>query len=274
MPPIYTGPTKVSLPGIDKVYYGQDLVYKKDHADYLTFTALASGSTVYLANTSNTPDCEYSFDGGEHWNAFPTSTSSKITLSDVGQSIIVRGDNPTGFSKANNNYSRFAMTGSIGASGSVMSLIDGTGETDAIPCDYCFSNLFYSNSSLVAAPEFPAMHLAQYCYQNALAGTRITASPELPATELAVGCYHSMLYNNSALTVPPVLPATELVNYCYMYMMRSTSVKVGYSSTYTGGTLFFTCPSLTGLTQPVFSMFTGTKGTTSNPTAGQAWYYI
>ena len=153
-------------------------------ANYLTFAAEEDGSTFGILNKNNNPDVQYSLDGGETWTALVEGDA--ITLVHKGDKALLRGNNPEGFSKGYNKYSSFTMTGKIVASGSVMSLIDGTGETLVVPADYCFYSLFEGCTSLTQAPELSAMTLADYCYYEMFKGcTRLTQAPELPATTLA-----------------------------------------------------------------------------------------
>ena len=217
--------------------------------NYLTFTADAESSVYLQNNGSNNPNCEYSFNGTD-WITMPTTDADKVVIP-VGEKIFVRGNNPSGFSSSGSNYSCFEMTGSISASGSVMSLIDGTGETTTIPSNYCFFYMFNGCSSLTTAPELPATTLADscyddmfqncsalttgpsilpaatlapYCYGNMFRGcTSLTTAPKLPATTLADSCYASMFYGCSSLVTAPELPATTLAPGCYRYMFYSCS---------------------------------------------------
>ena len=188
--------------------------------NYLTFTA-DTESSVYLQNNgSNSPNCEYSFNGVD-WITIPTTDTDKVTIP-VGEKIFVRGNNPSGFSTGYSNYSEFVMTGSISASGSVMSLIDGTGDTTTIPCNFCFAYLFSSCNSLITAPELPAMNLTAWCYISMFGNcTALTIAPELPATTLASSCYSGMFMYCETLTAAPELPATTLVSSCYSYMFQN-----------------------------------------------------
>ncbi|MBR6112655.1 MAG: leucine-rich repeat protein, partial [Paludibacteraceae bacterium] len=188
-------------------------------ANYLTFAAEEDGSTFGILNKNNNPDVQYSLDGGETWTALVEGDA--ITLVNKGDKALLRGDNPEGFSKRSNKYSSFTMTGKIAASGSVMSLIDGTGETLVVPADYCFYSLFKGCTSLTQAPELPATTLANYCYQYMFEGcTSLTQAPELPATTLADYCYSYMFEGCTSLTQASELPATTLANYCYQYMFE------------------------------------------------------
>jgi len=80
------------------------------------------------------------------------------------------------------------MTGSIAASGNIMSLIDnGACNTTVIPNDYCFFMLFDSCNSLTKGPLLPAKVLKPYCYKYLFFYcTGLTTPSELPAEILAV----------------------------------------------------------------------------------------
>ncbi len=195
-------------------------------ANYLTFAAEEDGSTFGIKNEGgNNPDVQYSLDGGETWTAL--AAGDTITLAHKGDKALLRGDNPEGFSKGSNKYSSFTMTGKIAASGSVMSLIDGTDETLVVPADYCFYSLFKGCTSLTQAPELPATTLADGCYNGMFSGcTSLTQAPELPAMTLPAGsnfengCYGGMFSRCTSLTQAPELPATTLADYCYSYMFE------------------------------------------------------
>jgi len=86
----------------------------------LKFTSTGN-STISLSNVGgNMPDMKYSLDDGKTWTQWDYSS---ISLSN-GQSVIMKGDNPNGFSGGSSKYSTFVMTGSLAASGNIMSLID------------------------------------------------------------------------------------------------------------------------------------------------------
>lgn len=84
----------------------------------------------------------------------------------------------------------------------------------------CYSNMFYSCSSLITAPSIlPATTLIGDCYRSMFDRcSSLTTAPELPATSLATNCYRSMFYNCTSLTTAPELPATSLLSSCYQYM--------------------------------------------------------
>ena len=200
--------------------------------NYLTFTAEEDGSTFGIVNNGkNNPDIQYSLDGGETWTAL--AAGDTITLAHKGEKALLRGDNPEGFSKDYEIYSSFTMTGKIAASGSVMSLIDNTGETLVVPAAACFCKLFYGCTSLTQAPELPATTLAGDCYLGMFRGcTSLTQAPALPATTLAEGCCARMFDGCTSLTQAPELPATTLLESCYAYMFSGctslSEIKVSF----------------------------------------------
>ena len=190
IPVIENGPEPVSYPGLKFTSKGSSTVSMKKGV---------SGS----GSTTNAPKVElkYSLDNGKTWTQWDFSS---ISLKD-GQTVCFKGKN-TNFGSYfagafHKNY--FVMTGSIAASGNIMSIIDdGACTTKIIPADYCFYGLFDGCTSL-------------------------TTAPELPATTLKVRCYWTMFTNCTSLTTAPELPATTLQNYCYAYMF-SKCTKINY----------------------------------------------
>ena len=183
----------------------------------LCFTAVKADSKIWVKHSSgNNPDIQYSVDRGETW--IPLQEGDTVTLSNMGDRVYVKGDNPDGFYKT--GYTSFGMSGKIEASGSVMSLIDGVGETDVIPCDSCFYRLFnLCQDALVKAPELPATTLTPSCYQFMFTNcTSLKEAPQLPATVMKDGCYNSMFWMCTSLERAPELPATQLATCCYTNM--------------------------------------------------------
>ena len=215
------------------VYYYTAIYDEEEEEDpapgkWLCFTAEKDGSRVWYENINNNPDVQYSLDDGQTWTQWNDSTP--ITLKKVGDKIYVRGVNPDGFSHTGLTaaatrtskefrHTSFRMTGSIAASGSVMSLIDGEGETDVIPCEFCFSYLFREQDSLTKAPRLPAKTLKDHCYLGMFRNcTNLTQAPKLPATQLSTGCYAGMFLYCKSLSQAPALPATQLEPNCYNTM--------------------------------------------------------
>ena len=219
-----------------------------DLVNVLSFTAVEPDSKVWYWNLKeNHPDIQYSLDLGKTWVQWEVGDT--VDLSRVGDRVYVRGNNPQGFShgeKFVQKTTSFGMSGGISASGSVMSLIDGVGETTVIPCDSCFYGLFSSCvalrnaprlpattlagscymamfsgcTNLQEAPELPATEMADFCYSHMFYDTRITTPPALPARKLAYGCYSGMFFRCLELTSMPKLPATELAPVCYISMFE------------------------------------------------------
>lgn len=217
--------------------------------DYLKFTAEADNSTIVLNSVSN-PDIKYSLNDGE-WTQWDYSA---ITLN-TGDTVRMKGNNSNGFSFSTSSYNRFKMTGKIGASGNIMSLLyedDFEGKL-TIPCDYCFNNLFRNCTALTTAPELPATTLTNGCYFSMfLYCTSLTTAPELPATTLTENCYERMLRHCTSLTTAPELPSTTLAYSCYNNMFAecaslTTAPKLPATTldSYCYCAMFMDCTSLT-----------------------------
>ena len=139
--------------------------------------------------------------------------------------------------------------------------------------DDCYNSMFKGCTSLTTAPELPATTLAGSCYFQMFEGcTSLTTAPSLPATTLAGSCYSYMFQGCTKLTTAPSLPATTLADYCYRTMFYGcTNLKVNQNGS---GNKIFTCPSTSGLTDPVYGMFTGTGGSfRGDPTQGNTYNY-
>ena len=144
--------------------------------NYLCFTANTANSTVELVKNGKAYNVimQYSTDEGESWQTidFATETTTgTITLEKANDKVYFRNTSQasevSGFSKDYKdgyNYYQFVMSGSIAASGNVMSLVDSEVETTTIPNDYCFAYLFKDCKALVSAPELPATTLRNKCY--------------------------------------------------------------------------------------------------------------
>ena len=198
----------------------------------LTLTALTAGSKVTLKKVGSPPAVSLEYSTGGAWSTYTIGT--EITLTSAGDYIKFRGDNDT-FSTTANDYYQFVMSGTIGASGNVMSLVDSTCKLLTIPCDYCFRYLFRSCTSLTTAPELPATTLAEQCYFAMFHScTSLTTAPALPATTLTINCYAYMFYSCTSLTTASALPATTLAAYCYSTMFRGctklSSIEVSFTS--------------------------------------------
>jgi hypothetical protein len=214
------------------IYYYTAQYEKKDvpaSGNWLCLTAEERNSYVLCRNNgSNEPDVQYSRDGVT-WEKMEPLVP--VTLDEVGDKIYLRGFNPDGFSHGSDEpyniagtvqgkYTTFHVIGSVAASGSVMSLIDGEGTSTTIPCAGCFSYLFRS-ANITSAPELPATELKEACYWGMFNSSYIKEAPELPAIELADYCYTAMFDNCRELTQIPELKATTMKDHCYSRMFQS-----------------------------------------------------
>lgn len=198
--------------------------------NYLCFTANVDNSSVGLqvigygdTLSGIEADVQFSLDGGVTWSAVYPQIAAPLNK---GDKIYLKGNNPKGFS-SDGRWNQFFMTGSVSASGSVMSLIDGTGDTKVVPNTQCFVRLFMGCKSLTTAPELTAMTLAEGCYSDMFCQcSSLTQAPVLPAMSLSKDCYLNMFSHCVSLSVAPELPATTLAENCYYYMFNGcTSLK-------------------------------------------------
>lgn len=206
-------------------------VIENEEELYLCFTANTAGSTVstsvFFGTLGRIPSLEWSYDG-ENWNPFIIGDTI-VVLENKKDKVYLRGDNNYFSGYGFNEHDiydctiiNFSLTGSIAASGNIMSLVDKSLQSKTIPCDYCFTNLFLLCSSLTRAPVLPAINLTNNCYDSMFTGCfNLAKAPELPATKLADHCYYNMFANCRNLIEVPSLPATTLKDYCYCNMFTN-----------------------------------------------------
>ena len=226
---------------------------QEDVYEYLCFTAEEDSATIKIRLTNDTdsvPNFQYSYDG-KTWCDYVLN-NTVVTLDKIGDKVYFIGDNPNGFNHpADYSYIKFEIYDKkVAASGNIMSLIDPTCETNALPCRSCFYGLFYKAKitappvlpattltdhcyaqmfsdcyELKTAPELPATTLADYCYANMFVRCyELKTAPKLPATTLATDCYTYMFERCSGLTIPPELPATTLAIGCYHSMFENSAI--------------------------------------------------
>ena len=273
--------------------------------DYMYFEAAQANSTVSMMSTLATaPDLEYSTDGEtwqvwQHTTAEGTHTFDTLTLTNIGDRVYLRGENPNGFLDIQNvAFSLFSMTGKIAAHGNAQSLVDGDTPTLVAKTMPMFSDMAAigePNDVLVSAPSLPATTLAERCYNGMFSGcTGLTQAPSLPATTLAEGCYYAMFSDCTGLTNAPSLPATTLAERCYSVMFgdctgltqtpslpATTLAEHCYNGMFSGCTGLTQAPSLpaTTLAEECYtSMFYGCTGLTQAPslpatTLAEGCYY-
>ena len=187
--------------------------------DYLCFTS--TGDSTIKMEQVGTPGLsaykviKYKLNDGQ-WQNWDLSA---VTLAD-GDKMYVKSDDQIRVSEGTEIYKKFRMTGSIAASGNIMSLLN---FSDALT-DYAFYHLFVFCPSLTTAPELPSTKLVDHCYSHMFANCySLTTAPVLPATKLANFCYDSMFWGCSSLVQAPELPAATLVHACYGWMFNGCS---------------------------------------------------
>ena len=183
--------------------------------DYLCFTSTGD-STVAIeqygtpTDISNGKVIQYKLNDGQ-WQTWDLSA---VTLHD-GDKMYLKSDDEIPISESTNIFKQFAMTGSIAASGNIMSLLN----FSTTLTDHAFYNLFSYCASLTTAPELPATTLGESCYNYIFYEcTSLRQAPALPATTLVKNCYAAMFYLCTSLASAPELPATELAERCYISM--------------------------------------------------------
>ena len=246
------------------------------HDDYLCFTShgqstvkLTQQGTPYDGSDLKTIQYKLNDNDWQDWDL------NEITLSD-NDKMYLRGD-VICLSESTNTYKQFVMTGSIAASGNIMSLID---YSKLHP--YEFNMLFSGCKALTQAPTLPATQLTEGCYYYMFYNCKsLTAAPELPATTLTKKCYFGMFFGCTSLTSAPALPATTLAESCYYYMFDAcTSLtqapelpataldRMCYSNMFKSCTSLVTAPALpaTTLQSSCYnSMFQGCTSLTTAP---------
>lgn len=225
----------------------------KEQPNYLCFTALEASTVKIAQQGSWTTSLQYSLDG-RSWSTFDYNTTISLA---TGESAYVRGVNEA-MAYNSTSYNYFVMTGSVEASGNVMSLIYGSrcDKFFVINSRYCFCRLFYNCTSLVTPPELPATTLNNIgIYFQAFQGcTSLTSVPDLPALDLPQNSYYMMFAGCTSLTSAPTLPATSAGASCYyqMYYGCSALTSAGDIKAATVGTecfraMFENCTSLVGV---------------------------
>ena len=155
---------------------------------YLCFTSTGD-STVAMAqdgtpSTSANKVIQYKLNDGQ-WQTWDFSA---VTLAD-GDKMYLRSADEIPMSESYEIYKKFVMTGSIAASGNIMSLLN---FSDTLT-EYAFYRLFTFCTSLTTAPALPVTTLSNSCYAQMFSFcSSLTQTPVLPATTLTQSCYNRM----------------------------------------------------------------------------------
>ena len=153
---------------------------------------------VQVGSWASMFQAEYSINNQETWTSWNGST---INLS-AGDIMYVRGNNPNGINgyvsaglgDPPDNCCVFKFSGKVEAHGNIMSLIQAENFENVLTVpEGGFPYLFSNCTTLLTAPELPALNLSGWCYKGLFSGcTSLTVAPELPAINLASACYNSM----------------------------------------------------------------------------------
>jgi len=253
-------------------------------ANYLTL-ASAEPFTIAVSNATKNWDgtlC-YSTDSAT-WNEWDGAAAIASAEHGGEHRIYMRGSGNSRIMPVSSSFTKYnlILTGSeIRCIGNIENLLDY--ETVAngdhpVMANSCYMRMFYGCTSLVTAPDLPAIALSGSCYESMFEQcANLTQAPALPASTVNERCYYRMFSNCGSLVSVPKLSATELPKECYMRMFYGcTSIKLSeaqsdeYHNEYRipasgAGTV-------TGVT-PTYQMFSGTGGTfTGNPTINTTYY--
>lgn len=172
---------------------------------YLTFTATEDNSSISLTIAAGAPTTavlEYSLNGG----SFMAYTVGNVISLNSGDYIkMKRVSGVVSYLNQSSKYYKFVMTGTIEASGNIMSLIDASCES-LTAGQFCFYQLFHGCTSL-------------------------TTAPEMPATSLQNGAYYMTFYNCNKLIIAPELPALTVPQNGYRQTFQGCS-RLKYVKTY------------------------------------------
>ena len=191
--------------------------------DYLCFTAEEDSDLTLTMPAGLGTDLyeyvEFSTDGGDTWNRTSNVDDEEVVASVSvlqGDSVLVRGLGTAMCKGDTEEYTMFAMTGRMAASGNIMSLLHPTNfaSMDTVS-DYAFYYLFYG-CDLTTAPALPAVNLGKSCYEGIFSACALlTEGVSLPALVMAESCYMSMYEDCVALETPSILSSVTLARRCY-----------------------------------------------------------
>ena len=198
--------------------YISDLTEEK----YLKLEASSVSSFVLnVDHAQSVPNLEYSFDPAAN-NWFTCEPNELVQFEN--EIIYLRGDNQSGWSKSDIDYSYIKIQGNVAVSGNIMGLLDnGNYIMSSIPCDYCFYKLFTWSDGIVDSSKkllSRATVLTNSCYRSMFDNCiNLSFSPNLPATTLAENCYRYMYANCYNLKpLPPKIDAERMAPSCCKQM--------------------------------------------------------
>ena len=201
-----------------KVYANHAYKYE-EQPDYFWIECASSTGNIYLDDSYFQDEydlhLEYSLDGGETWAPW------EYYVDDMGEGdrVYLRSTQVNATWSTNwNKYFRFASDDSserFNVGGDIMTLVDGSGKTNAIPSRYYFSNLFRQFNVVDASElKLSAKSLMGSCFLAMFNGcTALTTAPKVipNVTDLDNGTnYQNCFGGCTALTKAPIIKITSL----------------------------------------------------------------
>lgn len=188
-----------------------------ESGNFLTFRATnPSVESTVAPNWETMEKLYYRKKGETQWIRI-TEKNTIIPVDTIG--VEFKGKN------VRSGHARWTLTGSLGASGSVTSLIDEVGyDPKVIMQPYQFASMFCEQTALVNITHdmLPAEHCPAYCYAFMFCGTGIRSIPMflLNSQSLEDHCYTRMFLNCRQLTSLPdmLLPCANPGMYAYRQM--------------------------------------------------------
>ena len=140
----------------------------------LTFKAVEANSSVTISNSGG---FEYSVDGGTTWNPYVIGT--RISLSSIGDSVLVRGSNDYQSGNTDLSSTRIQGTGKWSCTGSLLYLLnsDGLPPRESSISSNCFYEMFQNNTSITTCPELPLTTLTNECCRYMFKGCTNMTGP-------------------------------------------------------------------------------------------------
>ena len=160
----------------------------------LTLTAEQAGSTVTLNATGSPTVSGLHYRLGKSGLWLPYTIGTTVTLANIGDSVQFWNNADT-LGSNTTNFAQFVMTGSISASGDLMSMLN----FGSICKTGCFCSLFSGCTSLLSAPEISAATIEGLAFSNGFRGCSNLTGAVIQATQLSTGCFAYMFYGASRL---------------------------------------------------------------------------
>lgn len=253
--------------------------------NYFTIESLQDNNVINWNCYDDQHLLEYSLDEGETWETMTLTEDNGYYIwsetINTGDTIKFRGNNDTFGNYSIGESCRFMPTKRYNVYGNIKSLLRksdfnyyslllpytfynlfaGTRLINAsdliLPAELtegCFNSMFNGCTSLITAPELPALSVPNQAYANMFSYcSNLVTAPALPATILGSSCYMSMFDGCSSLVnAPSVLPALFVKDRSYNYMFEGCSALTTapeISATILSGNscenMFTSCTSLT-----------------------------